>query len=275
MAIFPAKYNGINFSYDFSRESQRYDFDSQRLKNTIKRNTEIKYLSFLSTDPDHLISATLTAKSEGADVVINSDSEAEVTDGLLIFFKIPTNTLNLSENTYFKLDVTTDGGGTISIYSECFIVKNFIGSTDNEIFHITSYNNDNRHGYLTNAYPAFGFFKFSKLNSDIFINKKTEYEYSYGRRKILSSENNIGKRFTFLDLTMYQQNLLKWLCNSENLFIDGVKYQLISDFTELLADENSEVKDLRADFVEAEQSFFAIGSQTAPTNVFDGEIFMK
>ena len=51
--------------------------------------------------------------------------------------------------------------------------------------------------------------------------------------------------------------------------------KLSSDFTELLADENSEVKDLRADFVEAEQSFFAIGSQTAPTNVFAGEIFMK
>lgn len=275
MAIFPAKYNGINFSYDINRESEKYDFDAQRLKNTIKRDGEIKYLSFLSNQTDPLISATLTAKSDGVDVVIYSDSEVEVTDGLLIFFKILTNTLNLSNNTYFQLDVVTEGGGTDTIYSECFIVKNFIGPTDNEICHITAFNNDARHGYLTYAYPAFGFFKFSKLNSDIFINKKTEYEYSYGRKKILSSENNIAKRITFVNLSMYQQNLLKWLCNCENLFIDGVKYELISDFTELLADENSEIKDLRADFVEAEQSFFATGSQTAPTNVFTGEFFMK
>ena len=80
----------------------------------------------------------------------------------------------------------------------------------------------------------------------------------------MSSENNIAKRITFVNLSMYQQNLLKWLCNCENLFIDGVKYELISDFTELLADENSEIKDLRADFVEAEQSFFATGSSLAP-----------
>ena len=94
-------------------------------------------------------------------------------------------------------------------------------------------------------------------------------------KKILSSENNIAKRLTFVNLSMYQQNLLKWLCNCENLLIDGVQYELISDFTELLSDENSEVKDLRADFIPTNQSFFGNGSGIAPQNVFPTEFFMK
>lgn len=270
MAIFPAKYNGINFSYDFSRESNLFNFDNQRILNVIPVNKNVKYLSFLWNNTGEIATCKLTVISELSNVEFSSSSELIVADGSIFFFEFPFEFLDLNVKNYCKLQINED-----IIYSEIFETKSAQFITENEICEIKAYNNDNRHGYLTNAYPAFGFFKFSKLNSDIFINKKTEYEYSYGRRKILSSENNIGKRLTFLNLTMYQQNLLKWLCNSENLFIDGVKYQLISDFTELLSDENSEVKDLRADFVEAEQSFFAIGSQTAPANVFAGEIFMK
>lgn len=270
--IQPAKYNGINFSYDFNRESQRYNFDAQRLKNTIQRNTEIKYLSFLSDSRDPFISAILTAKSEGSDVVIGSYSDLEITGGILIFFKIPANTLNLSEDTYFKLDVTTGGSGTDTIYSEYFIVKDLASSLNNEICQIIASNNDDRHGFLTNQ--AFGFFKFSKLKSDIFLTKKVEYEYSYSRKKILSAENQIAKRFTFHDLTMYQANLLKWLCNCEKLYIDGVQYQLISDFTELESDDNSEILSLKADFVEVTQSFFGSPSTKVPKNIFINNFFM-
>jgi len=273
MAIFPAKYNGINFSYDFSRVSERYDFDGQRLKNIVSIE-EIKYLSFECSNNEYnrLI---INYNDNGYSYSIDPYSILSLTSSYIVFYKIDVDYLYESDNVNIQCISGIDSTDNESIYSEIFRIKPTSFLTQNEICKITAYNNDARHGYLTNAYPAFGFFKFSKLNSDIFINKKTEYEYSYGRRKILSSENNIGKRFTFLDLTMYQQNLLKWLCNTENLFIDGIRYELISDFTELLSDENSEVKDLRADFVEAEQSFFAIGSQTAPTNVFAGEIFMK
>lgn len=274
MAIFPAKYNGINFSYDFTRESNLFNFDNQRKKNVLP-NADFKCISFL---------------------IIGSNSEANVKlrihdahNGVEEISPLASTNLGTADNRWIYYfgdfnDFLPGSGKDIYfsfkkdneiIYSEIYTIKSNRDLYDNEVCKITAYNNDARHGYLTSTYPAFGFFKFSKLNSDIFINKKTEYEYSYGRRKILSSENNIGKRFTFLDLTMYQQNLLKWLCNCENLFIDGVKYELISDFTELLADENSEIKDLRADFVEVEQSFFATGSQTAPTNMFTGEFFMK
>ncbi len=272
MAIFPAKYNGINFSYDFSRESQRYNFDNQRLRNIVPKKN-IKTLSFMATNVvDHNSGVLyLISKSFGSTYLQTLLASIELSNGTwLYYYELSEDDLNPNDTMYLSFQIDSS-----IIYSEVFLIKSAQFITENEICEIKAYNNDNRHGYLTNAYPAFGFFKFSKLNSDIFINKKTEYEYSYGRRKILSSENNIGKRFTFLDLTMYQQNLLKWLCNSENLFIDGIRYELISDFTELLSDENSEIKDLRADFVEAEQSFFAIGSQTAPTNVFAGEIFMK
>ena len=145
----------------------------------------------------------------------------------------------------------------------------------NEICEISAYNNDSRHGYLTSTNPAFGFFKFSKLKSDIFLTEKVEYEYSYSRKKILRAENQIAKRFTFHDLTMYDANLLKWLCNTENLFIDGVQYQLISDFTELESDLNSEILSLQADFVEVEQSFFATPSTKIPTNIFINQFFIS
>lgn len=261
MAIFPAKYNGINFSYDFSRESQRYNFDNQRLRNVVNKKN-IKTLSFIATNVvDHNSGVLyLISRSFGSTYLQPLLASIEISFGTwLYYYELLEDDFNLNDTMYLSFQVDSS-----IIYSELFLIKSAQFIAENEICEIKAYNNDARHGYLTSTYPAFGFFKFSKLNSDIFINKKTEYEYSYGRRKILSSENNIGKRFTFLDLTMYQQNLLKWLCNTENLFIDGVKYELISDFTELLADENSEIKDLRADFVESEQSFFATGSNLVP-----------
>lgn len=269
--IKPSKYNGINFSYDFTRESERYNFDLQR-KMGVLPITGFKYLSFyIDFEPtiDPVLNLIDGLTGEIVEVIAQS-STIDLTSAYIYFFEVTSLHLNslTSSTARFSLKLTE---GTI--YSDIYKVVSATYFQENEICSIIASNNDNRHGYLTNQ--AFGFFKFSKLNSDIFINKKTEYEYSYGRRKILSSENNIGKRFTFLDLTMYQQNLLKWLCNTENLFINGVKYELISDFTELLSDGNSEIKDLRADFVEVEQSFFATGSQTAPTNVFTGEFFMK
>lgn len=264
-----ALHNGINFTGSANRASGLINFGLNSSKQIIPRDVNIKYLLFYT---DYLISqisfATLTAKSENVDVEFTGATFTDLTTGTLISFQIPANYLHISKSTFFELKVNTE-----FICSDIFEVQSIAKMQDAGWVHITAKNNDNRHGFLTNE--AFGFFQKTGFNEDIFINKKTEYEYSYGRKKVLSSENNVAKRFTFKNLSTYQQILLKWLCNTENLFIDGVKYQLISDFTELLADENSEVKDLRADFVEAEQSFFAIGSQTAPTNVFDGEIFMK
>ena len=266
--IYPSKYNGINFSYDFSRESNTFNFDNQRKKNIINSDNDVKYLSFFIDTLAEGVVNTLEIISKLGKETLIPENAIKLTNGWIYFYSI-LEVYTIPEEVYFKLTIGDD-----IIYSEIVDFKTNQFLTQNEICQITAYNNDSRHGYLTKTFPAFGFFKFSKLNSDFFINSKVEYEYSYGRKMILSSENNIGKRFTFLNLTMYQQNLLKWLCNTENLFIDGVKYQLISDFTELLADENSEIKDLRADFIPVEQSFFGQASTSLPKNIFTDQFFM-
>lgn len=253
-----ALHNGINFTGSANRASGLLNFGLNSSKNIIPRDVNIKYLLFYT---NYLISqislATLTAKSENLDVEFTGATFTDLATGTLIMFQIPANQLYVSKSTFFELKVNIE-----TIFSDVFEVQSIAKMKDAGWVHVTAKNNDNRHGFLANE--AFGFFQKTGFNEDVFINKKTEYEYSYGRKKILSSENNIAKRLTFKNLSTYQQILLKWLCNSEILYIDGVQYELISDFTELLADENSEVKDLRADFVEVEQSFFATGSNLVP-----------
>lgn len=275
-----ALHNGINFTGSANRASGLINFGLNSSKNIIPRDVNIKYLLFYT---NYLISqislATLTAKSENADVEFTGATLTDLATGTLIMFQIPANQLYVSKSTFFELKVNIEydvEGETITatetIFSDVFEVQSIAKMKDAGWVHVTAKNNDNRHGFLANE--AFGFFQKTGFNEDVFINKKTEYEYSYGRKKILSSENNIAKRLTFKNLSTYQQILLKWLCNSEILYIDGVQYELISDFTELLADENSEVKDLRADFVEVEHSSFATGSSLVPSDEFSKEFFV-
>lgn len=267
--ISPSKYNGINFSENFTRESESFNFDNQRKKNVISK-AGFEFLSFYSDSVLEPAIVKLFLINSYALVTIIPSNKIVLSVGFIYFFSVAPENLLYIDDVCLCVQIDNE-----KIYSEIYSVKSASYLTENEICELTAYNADFRHGYLDVTYPAFGFFRFSKLNSDIFINDKVEYKYSYGRKKILSSENNIGKRFTFLDLTMYQQNLLKWLCNTENLFIDGVQYQLISDFTELLADENSELKDLRADFIEVEQSFFGKASTKYPNNIFPDKFFMQ
>jgi hypothetical protein len=112
------------------------------------------------------------------------------------------------------------------------------------------------------------------FNSNNLVTNKKEYEYSYSRKLLLSAENQITKRFVFHDLTMYNKVLLKWLCNQNILYINDVKMQLISEFTELMTDVNTEILSLQADFVEANQSFFEIGNSERPKDVFKRDFFM-
>ena len=266
--IYPAKYNGINFSYDITRESQKYNFDNQRGKAILNRDIEPRYLCFFYDSIVVPEIIEMTIESDAGSFQLSPFGSTILPDGILYRFAIHLN-YPYAEDYQAILQIGSD-----LIYSEVFCGRSTEYLTENEICHIKAFNNDARHGYVTDVHPAFGFFKFSKFKSDIFLNKKTEYEYSYSRKKILSSENQIGKRFTFQDLTMYQQNLLKWLCNCENLSIDGIEYQLISDFTEVLSDENSEIMDLRADFVEANQSFFSKPAITRARNIFTKNFFV-
>ena len=265
-----AFWNGIDFSGNFNRENALFNFEAQRVKNvlpvatlgTLCFETDSNTSNFLEIY-DFNFNTTYTALPKQI-ILIGST--------YLVFYEIneEDQQLNNGSNIYFVIK-----SGTSCLYSEIYRVKSTAYLTENRIAKLTAYNNDARRGFATSVNPAFGFFQTTGFNEDVFVNSKTEYEYSYNRKKILSSENNIAKRLTFVNLSMYQQNLLKWLCNCENLLIDGVQYELISDFTELLSDENSEVKDLRADFIPKNQSFFGNGSSTPPINVFPTEFFMK
>jgi hypothetical protein len=270
--IYPAKYNGINFSYDFTRKSNRLNFDLQRQKNILPSQT-IAYLFFL-VDTDNSNILTVHDITKKINNIVNPESIIELEEKYVVYYSIPSNLLNVGSDVYFSMESTNENDITTIIFSELYTIQSSDYLAANAIHKLTAYNNDYRHGYLNVQTPAFGYFTIDGYWTDIFVNNKVEYSYSYGRKMILSSENQIIKRLTFLDLTMYNQNLLKWLCNCENLFIDGVQYNLISDFTELAKDENSEICSLRADFVEVNQSFFAQPAMQVPTDVFPNQFFV-
>ena len=267
--IYPAKYNGINFSSDLNRESQLYNFDAQRLKFPLPK-VDFKYLSFFCTgvEAEETAFVNIYGSIAGTSQIAPAYAVSGENPGEWYFYFAFLGSYFLTgTDVYFSFEI--DGN---FIYSEICEIKH-TASVGVDYAHLIASNDDDRHGFLSKE--AFGFFKFSQFRSDFFINKSVTFEQSYSRKKILSSENQIAKRLTFYDLTMYQQNLLKWLCNCENLSINGVNYQLISDFSELENDENTEIKSLRADFVESEPSFFAIPSTRPPTSVFPKTFFMS
>lgn len=135
------------------------------------------------------------------------------------------------------------------IFSECCEYCAEGELAENSIYKVEGYNDDYTHGYLDDTYPGIGFFKVSDLNNKVFGSDKVEFKYSYGRSKILRSENYLKTRLTFCMLTLYQQNLLKYLCNCQNLLINDISYQLVSDFAEQNKDTLNEICDLQADFV--------------------------
>lgn len=265
-----AKYNGLNFSKLFLRESDVIDYSLQRKKNYLPAS-ELKYLSFFVeglTYAFELLSYKIYAVVDGLETSITADSYLGITSTSgIVFFVIPDSVLQENKDIYFVVR----NSGVNTVYSEIYTVKSQEFCTENNILTITAKNDDNRHGYLTNQ--AFGVFKTSGFGEDVFVNTKTEYAQSYNRKKILESENNIARRIVFEDLTRYDQNLLKWLCNCENLYIDGVQYQLITDFSDILNDNSSEIQDLQADFIEVEQSFFNAGSDFPAKNVFSKNMF--
>jgi hypothetical protein len=262
--IYPQQHNGIDFSGSYARESDYYNFDKQRIKNLLPSQS-IEYLCFEVTDPISIASASLKVISSlGTHTVLATQRTIESN---IVYFKLIADDLPIGEDICFVFSVDS-----YVIYSELYTVIDSASLTDIEICTVTASNSDNRHGYLAKA--AFGFFKVSKFKSDIFLNKKIEYEYSYSRKKILSSENKIGKRLTFKSLTMYNANLIKWLCNCETLTIDGVAMQLISDFTELETDANTETMSLQADFVEVSQFSVSGYSDQFPTDIKTKSFFI-
>jgi hypothetical protein len=261
--ITAAKHNGIDFSTNKDRANNLTDLNLQRLRSVIPIGVEIAHLVFES---DSIVDNPSFAVFGDATIIATQAEKITLTGSFVYIYKFTVTVGTPGDDVYFSF---TDGESRV--YSELCTLRSSEWMAENGYNLVTGANADNRHGFITKE--AFGYFKFSELATDIFLNEKKEYDYSYSRKKILSSENQIGKRLTFENLNMYNQILLKWLCNCEILTINGYSYQLISDITDLMADENSEIKDLRADFVEVTQSFFNRASNQSPLNTFTKNFF--
>lgn len=267
-------HNGINFSDSIARKSDVVNFDAQRKLDVINAGG-LSALAFeVSSDEGNAL--IINNITNGENEVITPSSATELATSFIVFYEyldlFGSGSLVLSPNSVIYFEVQS---GIDKIFSEYYQVRSSAYCIENDIVGISAYNSNSKRGFATESTPAFGFFKISKLKHDVFLNEKVEYTYSYNRKKVLSSENAIAKRFTFLDLTMYQANLLKWLCNCETLKINGAEYQLISEFTEVEADPNSEIVSLQADFVAAEHSFAANPNTELPNFIFDNKFFIK
>ena len=95
----------------------------------------------------------------------------------------------------------------------------------------------------------------SRWKSKKYYSDKIEYENSFGRKITLSSENNIFDHFSFLKLSQYQANVLKWFTDMNTFTINGITYQRVSDWSEA-TDDNTELVDMAADFARAVWSEF-------------------
>lgn len=267
----PAIHNAINFSNDFNRESNFFDPDLQRVKNIASHSGGCLFFEFTPAKmPASAPNATLKMNfSDGTSISQIQTTVLEFDDHYIYVF--------LMLNTLYQLDfyyyLTVAGYYDILYSEQCRFYASANLETE-KIISLVAYNNDSTHGYISETYPATGFFQYSEFSNRVFGNEKVEYAYSYGRRKILSSENFIKTRLTFVNLSMYQQNLLKWLCNCENLYINDTAYYLVSDFTEKNKSDDNEICDLQAEFIPVNQSFFATGASETPGKLTKDNLFM-
>jgi hypothetical protein len=190
--IYPAKYNGIDFSYDFTRKSYRLNFDPQRSKNVLPAQ-DIAYLFFWddSNTGNELTVHDVTHNQTHNETPI---SITPVGSRYLVIYMIHATNLGANSDIYFSISSTNNDSTISTIYSELYTIKSVDYLASYSIHKVTAYNNDNRHGYLNNQTQAFGYFTIDGYWTDIFVNNKVEYSYSYGRKMILSSENQIIKR---------------------------------------------------------------------------------
>ena len=264
-------YNCLNFSNDFNRESKYFENQLQRGLNLIASPLP-GYLSF------EFIPSVMPGTAPTAFLYINSsiqsntrthDSVVTLLDRYIYFFSITGITVSDEIDAY----VTVDGYSDI-IHAEKFECVAVASLQERNIITLVGYNADDTYGYFGSTHPICGLFEYSDLNSRMFGNDQTEYNYSYGRKKILGSENFIKTRITFVNLTMYRQNLLKWLCKCQTLNINGVAHYLVSDFVEKNKDENNEIFDLQAEFVPVAQSNAITGASEAPRAIKLTNLFM-
>jgi hypothetical protein len=175
-----------------------------------------------------------------------------------------------SDNIYlFDFEMDTDLGNGVfrlQVYDEQEVYFSFseycetVPSISDELAFVTGKNNDSRYGIM-GTHPFAMVLNCSRWKSKTYFADKIEYENSFGRKITLSTESNVFDRFTFLELSQYQANTLRWLSDMQTFTINGITYQRVSDW-EVISDENTEIVDMAADFARADYSEFGSSAGT-------------
>ena len=186
---------------------------------------------------------SLGSKTVDATLVANSDNI------YLVDFEMDSDL----GNGVFRL--LNHGEQEVYFSEYCETVK----STSDEIAFVTGKNSTSQYGIMGEN-PFAMVLNCSRWKSKTYFADKIEYENSFGRKITLSTESNVFDRFTFLELSQYQANTLRWLSDMQTFTINGVTYQRVSDW-EVLSDENTELVDMAADFARADYSEFGSSSR--------------
>lgn len=241
-------YNGIDFSSDRERVGEKwlYNYDKQRVVNKILVGSVQTFAFKLDVAEELPLELTyfgsLGSKMVDGTLVANSDNI------YLFDFEMDTDL----GNGVFRL--LNHGKQEVYFSEYCETVP----STSDELAFVTGKNNDSRYGIM-GTHPFAMALNCSRWKSKTYFADKIEYENSFGRKITLSTESNVFDRFTFLELSQYQANTLRWLSDMQTFTINGVTYQRVSDW-EVISDENTELVDMAADFARADYSEFGSSS---------------
>lgn len=246
-------YNGIDFSSDRERVGEKwlYNYDKQRVVNKILVGSIQTFAFKFSSEPQSTPLLTyygsLGSKTVEGTLVANSDNI------YLFDFEMDTDL----GNGVFRLQANKIkiGASFIAFSEYCEVVK----STSDEIAFVTGKNSTSQYGIMGEN-PFAMVLNCSRWKSKTYFADKIEYENSFGRKITLSTESNVFDRFTFLELSQYQANTLRWLSDMQTFTINGVTYQRVSDW-EVISDENTELVDMAADFARADYSEFGSSSE--------------
>ena len=268
----PMFYNAVDFSSLFTRESQFYNTKLQRVKNLIAPIAGVLSFEFVpGLMPESVPDCTLTANlSNGTYVEIDQTVVYTLTDRYVYLFNVSAIGL-ISGNCDFSVTVA---GYSNVIYSEkcyCYALADF---PENNLVRLIAYNSDMTRGWISSSYPAFGVFQVSDLNGQLYGTKKTVYEYGYGRVLNLGSESHVKSILAFQKLSLYQQNLLKFLCDCETLSINGTTYALKGELKEENKDPQNEICDLLGEFVPVVQSFSLPGATSKASELEIKNLFI-
>ena len=247
-------YNGIDFSSDRERVCEKwlYNYDKQRVVNKILvgsvQTFAFKFASEPQSTPLLTYFGSLGIKTVSGTLVQNSgniylfdfEMDSDLGNGV---FRLQANKIKI-------------GQSYIAFSEYCEVVK----STSDEIAFVTGKNSTSQYGIMGEN-PFAMVLNCSRWKSKTYFADKIEYENSFGRKITLSTESNVFDRFTFLELSQYQANTLRWLSDMQTFTINGVTYQRVSDW-EVISDENTEIVDMAADFARADYSEFGSSSRT-------------